>query len=431
MRGQGLAADGYQIVGRGKDDGKQKVGGLLPAVRDDRDRKSEKDEDERRQGPGDLALVFRRERPCVNAQLPEFAHFLLELIERHAFGFFFDLGIFAGHVELHERSFEVKLVKIVGIVEIRLVRGAVHELEQDLLFAGHGREFPFLRRDRAGRMPVGLGLPDADIVHPVAVDPVNEDDVAVERVHESPRFQQGGGVLGPCFLQDASLGIVGARDDAVVENKEYQRQDDPRRDQRGQQAAEGYPARADGDDLVVGGKAPEGQDDRGQRGNGQRIAEQHGNVVKERHCDRPHADALVDDLVGQLRQIAQEENERQHSQADGEGGDAFFQDVIAQDPHGAMANVIRVTLDAPASLRVFAASEAVAAVVRTSSTRMTARPAMAAGFFILKAPLTFVQRSFAPSSLWRGVERARSRMSSLNVKESSSATPAASSAAWL
>ena len=85
---------------------------------------------------------------------------------------------------------EIKFIKIIGIAQIRLVGGAVEELEHQLVLARDMDKFTLLGNDGLGGF-IGCWLIDPDPVQQITVHPVNKNDVFIKGIDKTAGLQHG------------------------------------------------------------------------------------------------------------------------------------------------------------------------------------------------------------------------------------------------
>ena len=202
-------------------------------------RKSQEDKYERSKRPGDLAVILRAQLGGIDQQPFMFVDLFAQFLQRHPPGLLFNFLLVFGQIQRDKIIFKIQFIEIFRIFQVRLIGGAVHELELDLVFAGDGAEFPALGDDGA-RRTVGLRLVNGDVVHFIVFDPVDEKDLVLEGVDKKPRFQKRGRVFDAEIFQELALFVMGVGDDAFIQDDRQQADHDPDDAQRHQEPCQKF-----------------------------------------------------------------------------------------------------------------------------------------------------------------------------------------------
>ncbi len=215
-----------------------------------------------------------------------------------------------------------------------LVDGAVDEPQRDPAVHFVREQPSLVRRDEA--LLLGLPLVRYEHVaerHLVGSDLVHVDDEVPEGVVEHALLDPHGR-LGPDDLEHERLERVVALGDGVDHQVGGQGRDGHPEGRHGPQKAErAHPAGLERHDLHVGGQAAERDQDRQQEADGDGEHQDRRGDVDQHHEDEVDRNALVDDEVGQVEDPVDQQEEREHEQAEPERGDELLPDVAVEDSH--------------------------------------------------------------------------------------------------
>ena len=220
------------------------------------------------------------------------------------------------------------------VVHVGLVDGAVDEAQRDAPLGLVREQAPLVGEDDAGAL--GLAL----VGHEDALEGELRRGHLLDVHHDLPE----GGAEGP-FLEAAGRARLEDLEELLLEgadgpgiHEEGQREDetgdqDGSHDERAEQAERAHAGRPERGHLEIPRQPPAHQEDGHQQRDRQRQRQerrQHEDQEREHEMKRH---VLRDDEVGELVDPVDEEEEREHPHADGEGRTQFLPHVAVEDAH--------------------------------------------------------------------------------------------------
>ena len=211
---------------------------------------------------------------------------------------------------------------------------AVDETQRDPPVGLVREKPPLLRRDEAEL--IGLALVGHEHVaerHLIRRDLVNVDDEAAEGVVEDALLDPHRG-LRPQDVEHQRLErVVRARQRLDHQDGGDGRRPETEHEHRPQEPQRAHAAGLERDDLHVRREAAEGHEDRQEEADRDRQDQERRQDVGQQQQDQGHRDTLVDDQVGQVEDLVDQQEEGEHEQADTERGDELFPDVAVENVH--------------------------------------------------------------------------------------------------